>query len=139
MLIEPVVGWVVRTFVPIFEGFDGTNLAFDLWSGHVTIKGVKLRQDICGSGFDIPYSYLTEVRLQIPWASLRSDHVRLIISGLRVLVNRSPTHENEPSTERTPATTTPATPSVPRAQTAGRTAVANAPEQVRHERERSER
>jgi vacuolar protein sorting-associated protein 13A/C len=60
-----------------------------LWSGEVVIKNVQLKKDIIKKlnlPFKLKYSMLGCLRMTIPWKSIGSSKIDIVIEGLELLI-----------------------------------------------------
>lgn len=71
------------------ENFNSDNLKIGIWSGEVSIQNVRLRADAIKKlnlPLKIKYSRLGCLKMSIPWSSLGSSKIDILIEGLELIV-----------------------------------------------------
>jgi vacuolar protein sorting-associated protein 13A/C len=81
-IVERILNPILSEYV---EDFNSENMKIGLWSGEVVIKNVKLRKEIIQKlnlPLKIKYSRLGCLKMSIPWKSLGSSKIDIVIDGL---------------------------------------------------------
>ena len=81
-IVERILNPILSEYV---EDFNSENMKIGLWSGEVVIKNVKLRKENIQKlnlPLKIKYSRLGCLKMSIPWKSLGSSKIDIVIDGL---------------------------------------------------------
>lgn len=78
-IVEKILSPILNEYV---EDFNAENMKIGLWSGEVVIKNVALRKEIIKKlnlPFRLKYSRLGTLKMTIPWKSLGSSRIDIVI------------------------------------------------------------
>ena len=81
---------VRKSLDPFIDGLEDLNLGPGLASGHLSLRGLRLKRDLIGhflpefSGLDIqPSSHLSSLEIQIPWSGImKGGVIKVTIQGV---------------------------------------------------------
>ena len=94
-LVERLLNQFLGEYV---EDFKSDNLSIGLWSGAVEIKNVRLKKEIIKKlnlPFKLKYSKLGCLKMNIPWSSLASSKIDVVVEGLELIIAEIPEREWE--------------------------------------------
>ena len=60
------------------ENLDSQHLSISVWSGHVSLRDLRLKRDLCAKfnlPFDLKLGIIKHLVLEVPWARLASSPV----------------------------------------------------------------
>lgn len=87
-LLESVLGSFLNKYL---EGFNKDNLQLSVWSGKISLENLTLRQDIFKQ-FKLPLEVvigkLGKLMITVPWASLGSNPVDVLIEDILIVVRK---------------------------------------------------
>lgn len=89
-IVERILNRILGEYV---QDFSSENLKIGLWSGAVEIKNVKLKKEIIQKlnlPFNLKYSRLGCLKMNIPWSSITSSKIEVVIEGLELLITEQP-------------------------------------------------
>ena len=89
-IVEKILSPILNQYV---EDFNAENMKIRLWSGEVVIKNVRLRKEIIKKlnlPFKLKYSKLGCLKMTIPWKSLGSSKIDIVIDCLDLLITEVP-------------------------------------------------
>lgn len=78
------------------ENFSAENLKIGIWSGEVVLKNVVLKKSIIKKlnlPFKINYSRLGCLKMNIPWKSLTSSKIEVLLEGFEIVLAEVPVGE----------------------------------------------
>lgn len=92
-LVERLLNKILGEYV---ENFSAENLKIGIWSGEVVLKNIALKRSIIRKlnlPFRVNYSRLGTLRMNIPWKSLTSSKIEVLLEGLELVVSELPIGE----------------------------------------------
>jgi vacuolar protein sorting-associated protein 13A/C len=91
---------LVQVLGEFVEGLSEENLKLGVWSGKIVLSNLELKRASI-SKLNLPisviYGSVKKVEINIPWASLESNPVRIEISGVYLLIGPVDIKSLEPS------------------------------------------
>lgn len=85
-ILEPIL---TRTLGNYIENFSKDQMSIKVWSGDVNINNVVLKSSLMsdlGMPFELRFGMIESLRLKIPWKSLATTPVEVILHGLYAVV-----------------------------------------------------
>jgi vacuolar protein sorting-associated protein 13A/C len=92
-LVERLLNKILGEYI---EEFSVENLKIGIWSGEVVLKNIALKKSVIRKfnlPFRINYSKLGILRMNIPWKSLTSSKIEVLLEGLELVVSEVPISE----------------------------------------------
>ena len=89
-MFESILGHVLLSNLGKFvSGIDKNNFKLGLWSGNIVLNNVSLNPEFIHK-FDLPlemaYSHVGKLSLQVPWKSLNSAPVEVVLEDVFLIV-----------------------------------------------------
>lgn len=81
---------LVDTLGKYVEGLNDSNLKIGVWSGKVQLENLKLKSGVLDKlnlPITVKHGSLKKLKLKVPWASLDSKPVRVILDGLYIVAS----------------------------------------------------
>ena len=99
-MLESVLERVLlNNFGQIIQGLDKSNLKIGVWQGNITIKNVSVRPEIFNK-FELPlqmlFSHIGKLELKVPWSSLGSKPVEVLLENVFVILTETNEKEWKP-------------------------------------------
>ncbi|CAG9319687.1 unnamed protein product [Blepharisma stoltei] len=85
------------------EDLNSKQLSLSILKGELELDKVKLRRDIfndIGYPFNLKYGYIEHLSIRIPWTSLASSPIQIVITGIFALITPLDSSEWNEDTER---------------------------------------
>jgi vacuolar protein sorting-associated protein 13A/C len=92
-LVERLLNKILGEYI---ENFSAENLSIGIWSGEVVLKNVVLKKDVIkrlNLPFRIRYSRLGCLKMNIPWKSLTSSKIEVLLEGFELILEEIPQTE----------------------------------------------
>lgn len=89
-LAERLLGNILGEYI---EDFSAQNLKIGILSGQVILKNIVLKKDIIKKlnlPLKIKYSRLGTLKMNIPWKSLTSSKIEVVLEGFELVVAELP-------------------------------------------------
>ncbi|KAH3685434.1 hypothetical protein WICPIJ_003592 [Wickerhamomyces pijperi] len=105
-MLESLAASILNRFLGDYvENFDPKQLNIGIWSGDVKLKGLRLKKeslDALKLPVDVKFGHLGQLTLQIPWANLKAEPVKVSIEDVYLLATPilSDTYDTKEEIER---------------------------------------
>jgi vacuolar protein sorting-associated protein 13A/C len=90
MAKQLLVGILVDHLGQFIEGLSESNVKLGVWSGKVELKNLKLKSGVLDDlnlPIVITHGSLKNLKLKIPWTSLDSKPVKVVLDGLYIVIS----------------------------------------------------
>ena len=89
--LEDLISTQLEAFIENFDMSAQQGLSIGLWSGEIKLKNLKLKRQVIPMGYRTNLilestSSISNLDLSIPWTSLASGKVGVVISELQVVL-----------------------------------------------------
>jgi vacuolar protein sorting-associated protein 13A/C len=80
---------LVNNLGQFIEGLDRDNLKLSIWSGNIVIENISIKPEVLNM-LELPvkmkFSYLGRLKLSVPWKSLGSKPVEVLLENIYVVL-----------------------------------------------------